>query len=290
MIKNNLYISTTFLKNGQPVEKAIKLLNKQKIFNIEIGSNHNYEKNLSFFKKYKFINNFLLHNYFPVPKNGFVINIASDDKKIRNRSINQIIKSINFAKKYSCKIFTFHPGFIGDPQEGLDTKSRNYDFVWSETIKIKHKDAWSNLIKSLKKIIKNAKKKKIKICLESEGSVEKKDYLLLQRPKEFIELYKIFKKEDLGINLNFGHLNLASKVFKFNREAFIHKFSKYIYAFELSHNYRKKDDHLPLKKKGWYWKILKDKKYKEIIKILEYRNYDIKKINQNYLMCGKNLN
>ena len=100
MIKN-LYISTTFLKNGQSVYKAIKLLNKNNIFNIEIGSNHKFEKNLSYFNKFIRNNNFLLHNYFPVPKKGLVINIASYNTEIRQKSIKQIYKSIDFAKSSS---------------------------------------------------------------------------------------------------------------------------------------------------------------------------------------------
>ncbi len=288
MIKN-LYISTTFQKNGNSVYKAIKLLNKNNIFNIEIGSNHKYEKNLNNFSKFTKKNNFLLHNYFPVPKKGFVINIASYNAEIRQKSIKQIYSSIDFAKKYNCKIYTFHPGFIGDPKENLDNKKRNYDFIWDNSQKKNYNKSWINFVKSLKKIVKYAKKKKIKICLESEGSIDKKNLLLLQRPNEFNRLFKIFKKGDFFINLNFGHLNLASKAFGFDREKFIYKYSKYIYAFELSHNYRKKDDHLPLKQKGWYWKIIRDKKFSKIFKILEYRNCDIKQIKQNYLMCVNNL-
>ena len=140
----------------------------------------------------------------------------------------------------------------------------------------------------MRKILKYAKKKKIKICLETEGSIDKKNLLLLQKPVEFDRLFKIFKKDDLFINLNFGHLNLASKAFRFSREKFIYKYSKYISAFELSHNYRKKDDHLPLKQRGWYWKFIRNKKFSKIFKILEYRNCDIKKIKQNYLMCLNN--
>ena len=36
----------------------------------------------------------------------------------------------------------------------------------------------------------------------------------------------------------------------------------------MSHNFRKKDDHLPLKKNAWYWKILNDNYFKNVFKIL----------------------
>ena len=83
-IKNNkeIYTSTTFLPNGNKISKAISQLINNKIYNIELGSNHIYEKNYNYLLNKNC--NFLIHNYFPVPKKSFVINIASLDKKIRN--------------------------------------------------------------------------------------------------------------------------------------------------------------------------------------------------------------
>ena len=64
--KNNIFVSTTFIKNGNKISKAIDL-KKNKIFNIELGSNHLYEKNYNYIKKNKKFN-FLTHNYFPIQK------------------------------------------------------------------------------------------------------------------------------------------------------------------------------------------------------------------------------
>ena len=51
--KNNIFVSTTFIKNGNKISKAINLLRKNKILNIELGSNHLYEKNYDYIKKKK---------------------------------------------------------------------------------------------------------------------------------------------------------------------------------------------------------------------------------------------
>ena len=61
-----------------------------------------------------------------------------------------------------------------------------------------------------------AKKKNVKVAIETEGSFKKKFYLLMQRPEEYQKLFKYFDTKDLGINLNIGHLNLASKAFNFS--------------------------------------------------------------------------
>ena len=98
---------------------------------------------------------------------------------------------------------------------------------------------------SLKKIVNFAKKKKVNIAIETEGSYRKKNFLLLQRPTEYKKLFKFFTPDDLGINLNIGHLNLASKAFNFSKEKFVKMLKPYIVAFELSHNNGFEDQHLP---------------------------------------------
>ena len=279
--KNNIFVSTTFIKNGNKISKAINLLRKNKILNIELGSNHLYEKNYDYIKKKNDLNS-LIHNYFPIPKKSFVINIASLDPSIRKISLQHIKKSILFCKKINAKLYTFHPGFLSDPDGEGSGKDKNYDFRWKNINTGKrYKLAWKNMVSSINKIILISKKYKVKIAIETEGSFNASNHLLMQRPSEYIKFMKIFKSKDIGINLNLGHLNLASKKFKFNKFLFTKIISDYICAFECSHNHGKNDDHLPLKKNFWYWKILKDKKYIDKFKILEFRNTSIKAIKNN---------
>ena len=275
---NNLYVSTTFIKDGKKIKMALDILKSAGVENVEIGSSHAYESNYNYIKNYKF--NFLIHNYFPVPKKDFVINIASLSKKIRERSINQIKRSIEFYKKINAKIYTFHPGFIGDPLRANRNK-KNYDFIWKKkNIKDQYLLAYNQMILSLKKIVNFAKKKDVKIAIETEGSFKKRNFLLLQRPEEYKNLFKFFSPKDIGINLNIGHLNLASNAFSFSKSKFVDMLKPYIVAIELSHNNGIEDQHLPLKKNQWYWKIINDPDLSEMYKILEFRNTSIEKIKQ----------
>ena len=47
-MNNNIYISTTFLPDQEKLKSAISILNKNQLYNIEIGSNHRYEKNYNY--------------------------------------------------------------------------------------------------------------------------------------------------------------------------------------------------------------------------------------------------
>ena len=273
----NIFVSTTFAEDNSKISDVLALCKEENICNIELGSNHKYEKN---FKKiiqlYNF--HFLVHNYFPIPKKNFVVNIASVNKKIRTISIEHAKKAIKFCKETNSKLYTIHPGFLADPIKA-GRSEKNYDFIWAKkNLNNNYHLAFTNMVSSLKKIVYFAKRERVKVAIETEGSFKKKNLLLMQKPSEFKELFKFFKPDDLGINLNIGHLNLASKAFKFSKYKFVQKLKKYILAFELSHNDGIEDQHLPLKKNMWYWKIINDPYFSRTYKILEFRDTSIKDI------------
>ena len=129
--------------------------------------------------------------------------------------------------------------------------------------------------------IKYSKIKKVPLALETEGSVVHKKHLHMQEPEEYSEFVSKYNKEDIGISLNIGHLNLASKVFKFDRDEFVELIKNNIISIELSHNNRVDDQHLPLKKNSWYWDIINRDIFHSTYKILEYRNVSINTIQNN---------
>ena len=273
----NIFVSTTFAKDDSKISDVLAVCKKENISNVELGSNHIYEKNFKkIIQQYNF--RFLVHNYFPIPRKSFVVNIASLNKKIRTISILHAKKAINFCQSTNSKLYTIHPGFLVDPINASRTKN-NYDFMWdNNNLNGNYNLAFNNMLSSLKKIVHFAKRKKIKVAIETEGSFKKKDLLLMQKPAEYKELFKYFKPNDLGINLNIGHLNLASKAFNFSKFKFVEKLKQYILAIELSHNNGIEDQHLPLKRNEWYWKIITDPDFSKVYKILEFRNTNIKNI------------
>jgi len=123
-----------------------------------------------------------------------------------------------------------------------------------------------------------AKSKNVIIAIETEGSLRKKKHLLMQRPEEYIEFKLRYKPEDIGINLNIGHLNLAAKAFKFDKSKFVDSIEDYILAMELSHNDGREDQHLPLRSPAWYWELIHDSRFARAHKILEFRNTPIKDV------------
>ena len=139
----------------------------------------------------------------------------------------------------------------------------------------------SLMYNSLDNIIDYASLKDVRIAIETEGSLSKKNHLLMQQPVEYEQLMARYSSSDIGVNLNIGHLNLASKAFGFSRSKFIDLIDSYIVAMELSHNNRIEDQHLPLRPNEWYWNTIFDSRFNKVFQILEFRNTSIKTMKDN---------
>ena len=161
------------------------------------------------------------------------------------------------------------------PQKNI--KNKNYDFNFSNKEKVDYKKGFKYMVNSLRKITKYAKNKNVKIAIETEGSTQKKNFLLMQKPSEFKKLFKIIPK-NLGINLNIVHSYFASKSYNFSLINFIKSIKKKILAVELSCNDGINDQHLPIHNKSKNLKFVRN--FKNIPIILEYRHsslQDLKK-------------
>jgi len=279
----NLSVSTTFIPDGRLLKEALGLCKQSGIKSIEIGSNHCYEDNYEYLSNYDF--QYLVHNYFPIPQKSFVLNIASFDDEIRAKSIKHIKQAIDFCNKVNAKLYTFHPGFLTDPK-GSNESNSNFDFQWDENqLAIKNYSKAKELMHfALDDVVNYARIKKIKIAIETEGSLNKKDHLLMQQPFEYEEFMVKYHVSDIGINLNIGHLNLSANAFNFNRFEFVDLIQNYIVAMELSHNNGVEDQHLPLEEDSWYWDIILDPRFITVHKILEFRDTPISEIVKNIQM------
>ena len=274
---NNIFLSTTFSPDEATLSSALDICKDNRLNSIEIGSNHCFEEDYDYLFNYDF--KYLVHNYFPIPEKTFVLNVASSDNEIFQRSISHICNSIDFCERIGAELYTFHPGFLIDPR-GSNISNENYDFQWDSgrLASKNYEGAWERMIAAVCEVARYARGKKVKLAIETEGSFYQRNHLLMQKPEEYERWFKLFSLDEIGVNLNIGHLNLATKAFNFKREDFIDLIADYVVAMELSHNDGIEDQHLPLEPDGWYWPLIQDERFRSSFKILEFRNSDINQI------------
>ena len=96
-----IYISSSCIKNENIID-VLSFFKEKNFYNVELSGGTKNFPNLKD-KLCKFLNendfNVRLHNYFPPPEEDFVVNIASLDKKISEKSINHCLKAIELSKK-----------------------------------------------------------------------------------------------------------------------------------------------------------------------------------------------
>jgi sugar phosphate isomerase/epimerase len=111
-----IYISSSCVKNKFIKDSVLELV-RAGFRDIELsGGTELYSEleNDLLELKDNFNLNYLCHNYFPPPKEHFVLNLASLDEKVHNDSISHLLKSIKLSKNLGAEKFAFHAGFFLD--------------------------------------------------------------------------------------------------------------------------------------------------------------------------------
>ena len=109
-----IYVSSA-CSSYKRISDAVQELAEQGITNIELtgGTNYynGYEQDLKQLQE-KYSLQYLVHNYFPPPTDHFVLNLASLDQAIYQKSLEHCLKAIQLSKKFNCQKLGFHAGFL----------------------------------------------------------------------------------------------------------------------------------------------------------------------------------
>jgi sugar phosphate isomerase/epimerase len=194
---------------------------------------------------------------------------------------------LDFCHAIGAELYTFHPGFLSDP-DGPGVSAGNYDFQWNDDLleenALFRDAAFEWMLSGVEQVARRGADLGVKVAIETEGSFRRPHHLLMQRPEEYERFFQEFAANDVGINLNVGHLPLAAKAFGFSIAEFVDLVASRIVAMELSHNDKIDDQHLPLQSDGWYLELLDDPRLQNAYPILEFRNASISDILANIKM------
>ena len=280
-----VYVSTGYFRKYKS-QSIIEKFKKKKLNNIELSGGKFLTK-----KEIKNLRLFLdkcklrIHNYFPPPKNKVVINLASDNKQVIKKSLNQIKISIILSKILKNKYFSFHAGFRMDPlPKNLGKKFRKNKII-------SKKRAERIFLDNLKYINKFSRKHRVKILIEN-NVINKKNFaiygenpLLLTNPKDILDFFKKAPK-DVGLLLDLGHLKVSAKTEKFNYINGLKKLNPLARGYHMSDNNGLEDENKTFGNKVWFINYLKKNLDYYTLEIYTDKLNEIvkaKKIVENYL-------
>ena len=216
-----IFISSSCVKKNNILD-VLKVFKTHNINQVELsGGTENFpnqeKKLVDFVNENKF--EIRLHNYFPPPKNHFVINIASLDQEIYQRSIEHCLKAIDLSKKFGANKYSVHAGFLVDPKP-QDLENRQVE----KMRKLYNKDQAVLKMKNTLNILEKEAGKDIKIYFEN-NVLNKKNFdkfgknpFLLTDKNSYDKLIKAFK---FNLMLDLAHLKVSCSTlgYNFNEEA-----------------------------------------------------------------------
>ena len=254
-----IFISTGGFKSEKSINSINKLMGKG-IYDIELSGGE-YEvdqikKIISEKKLHKSLN-LQVHNYFPPPPIPFVFNLGSLDKEISKISMDHAFNSIKLASRLKSKYYSFHAGFLLDPQvEELGKKIKKRDTYNREIAK-------NVFIERVNTLAKFAETKNITLLIENNvlslNNLEefKENILLMVDESECTEIMNRVRN-NVKMLVDVAHLKVSSNSLNFDRISFLKKLDKWIFAYHLSDNNGKSDSNEKIRLDSWFWPYIKN--------------------------------
>ena len=285
-----MIFASTACVNEKNLVKSLNIFNELKIRNIELTGNLFFEKNYKnilkeYKSKYKF--NYLIHNYFPIPKKPFMLNLGTGNSYLNRRSVENCFKAIELCNELKIKKFSVHAPFLVNfktTEAGKKIKKR----IISDKYKI------LKIFKKNFNLLKRYTEKNLNLYVENNVlskenfiNFDKKNPLMLTSFKDFDDMRQEFNFRPL---LDVGHLKISSKTLGLNFKEEFDNFSHYTDFIQLSDNNGISDQNYKLKENGLIFNKIKSLKNKKMTYSIEVygkvKNFldtikTLKKINEN---------
>lgn len=252
-----IFISSSSIKSRN-VRTIIETLAEKGIRNIELSGGTDWYNDLCsdlFVLKKQFSLNLLLHNYFPPPQKHFVLNLASCDDEIYNKTIKHYKESIALAIELGCSVYGLHAGFFINPmlnEMGRDLLVKHQFF--DKEIAIKRFVEGFGFLKELfgtriKLYVEN------NVLSGSNYSMYNESPLMLTCFDEYTKLKTV---TDFNLLLDIGHLMVSANTLKLNFIDEVNNLINITNYIHYSSNNLRKDLHLVPEKDTYIYGLLKN--------------------------------
>ena len=194
----------------------------------------------------------LPHNYFPPPAAPFVLNLASTDPKIRERSIAHCQQGIRLAAEADSPFYAAHAGFCLDPSP----HQLGHPLEIAQSF---HRPVhWDLFLNSIRSILATTQSTQVPFLIEnnvlasfnltSKGG----NPLLCVDAGEIISLVKAVDDERFGLLLDTAHLKVSSCTLGFDLEAAVRDLQPFVKGIHHSDNDGQTDTNDPLDENYWF--------------------------------------
>lgn len=250
-----IFVSTGGWKN-QSASESCKNLLEHGFNEIELSGGLFSQNSLSDLKALAGQCKLQVHNYFPPPEVPFVLNLASNQPDVIDKSIQHVMTSMEWSVELGRPVYSFHAGFLVDPQVNeLGNKIAKSKLMDRE-------DALHRFIERVNNLSERALELGVSLLIEN--NVLMKDNLLHFGSNPFLmtdssECEYVMKNTPDNVNmlLDVAHLKVSAQSLQYDPVELIQKCDDWIQAYHLSDNDGTKDSNQVIRKDSWFWSHLK---------------------------------
>ena len=250
-----IFVSTGGWKN-QSASESCKNLLEHGLNEIELSGGLFSQNSLSDLKALAGQCKLQVHNYFPPPEVPFVLNLASNQPDVIDKSIQHVMTSMEWSVELGRPVYSFHAGFLVDPQVNeLGNKIAKSKLMDRE-------DALHRFIERVNNLSERALELGVSLLIEN--NVLMKDNLLHFGSNPFLmtdssECEYVMKNTPDNVNmlLDVAHLKVSAQSLQYDPVELIQKCDDWIQAYHLSDNDGTKDSNQVIRKDSWFWSHLK---------------------------------
>lgn len=276
-----IYISSANLDKTK-ITDTISILYKNGFRNIELSGGCRYYRGLERdLRGLKLRHNlhYLCHNHFAMPGKPLVLNLASLDDEMYQKTLGHLRKLINLSKKLGLRRFGFHAGFFLDiavDEIGRGLKSRS---LFDRRKSIKRFCQGFKILKraagSLELYIENNV-----ISYKNLKTFKGRNPFMLTNYQEYRDLKELI---DYKLLLDVGHLKVSCASLGLDFQDQLVKLLEVSDYLHFNENNALSDEHRVLSSSGNLFRILKKYKLKEKIIVLETRG-TMEDIKRSYIL------
>jgi len=206
-----------------------------------------------------------VHNYFPPPARSFVINLASPDVALRERSLEFAREGLELTAALDAPAYSVHAGFVTDPV-GFDGTS----LVLPEPASL---DAQAEAERRLGDAIAILKERAgelgLRLLVENNVCVpEHRGKLLVQRGGEAAALVRAVG-DGVGLLLDTGHLKVSAATLDFDWADFVDETAAFVGGFHLHDNDGSVDTHTPVVPGSWALEVVRRPEFADVPVVVE---------------------
>ena len=235
------------------VEEIIEAAASAGITHIELASGTRHESGdelaltLETARKNGYV--FLVHNYFPVPAEPFVLNLASGDPKTLDRSIRHVRSALELAAAIGSPFYSVHCGFCVDPAPDELGKALHGRAIPLE-------QALDTFVDSVLKLAGHALDQGVDLLLENNvlsranaGRVQ----LLGVTADDIESVLQRIDRPNIGLLLDVAHLKVSAKTVGFDLKTAAAQLAPLVRCCHLSENDGNADTNEPVSADSWFW-------------------------------------